>query len=122
MHLALQRLDVLDWGGGIPKGLHPLRGERKNGRRSCMSGYWEDGGTGRTGKQSGCKVNKKINEWRKITAGWWRIHLIPALGDRGRWISEFQVYKASPGRPELHREALFQKTNKKTTSLLTIST
>ena len=32
--------------------------------------------------------------------------LIPALGGRGKWISEFEasmVYRVSPGQPGLHR-------------------
>jgi hypothetical protein len=47
--------------------------------------------------------------------------LIPALGDRGRRISEFEaslVYRVSPGQPGLYRETLSRKTkqNKKQTN------
>ena len=36
-------------------------------------------------------ANHKIKQKKKINAGWWYMLLIPTLGGRGRWRSEFKV-------------------------------
>jgi hypothetical protein len=53
MSLALQRGDVLGWGGGMPEG-GILSGQRRKGRRVGLC----KGEPGREGQQSGCKVDK----------------------------------------------------------------
>lgn len=50
------------------------------------------------------------------TGQWWLIPLIPALGDRDRWSSEFEdnlVYRATSRTARVYRETLsLRKTNK----------